>query len=125
MRAVAAIAAVVLGLMGPTTFVAAQSWGGSEYGDRDRGYRDRDRGYGERDRDRGYRERDRGYGERDRGYGGRRVQVSRKWSGKTLTEHRADRASVVRETLAAAGYEARPLDDEARPLDDKDSPLRP
>jgi hypothetical protein len=74
MRAVAAIAAVVLGLMGPTTFVAAQSWGGSEYGDRDRGYRDRDRGYGERDRDRGYRERDRGYGERDRGYGGRRVE---------------------------------------------------
>ncbi len=30
------------------------------------------------------------------GLGGRRVLVSRKWSGKTLTEHRADRAEVVR-----------------------------
>ncbi|HEY8722095.1 replication initiator [Pengzhenrongella sp.] len=40
------------------------------------------------------------------GLGGRRVLVSRKWSGKTLTEHRADRAAVVRETLTAAGIEA-------------------
>lgn len=49
--------------------------------------------------------------ERDNlGYGGRRVQVSRRWSGKTLTEHRADRATVVRETLAAAGFEAEDLD---------------
>ena len=69
MRAVSAIAVVVLGLLGPTTFVAAQSWGGPEYGERDRGYRDRDRGYGDRDRDR-----DRGYRERDRGYGERRVE---------------------------------------------------
>jgi hypothetical protein len=69
MKAVSAIAAVVLGLMVPTGFVAAQSWGGSEYGERDRGPRDRDRGYGERDRDRGeYRERDRGYGERRMGF---------------------------------------------------------
>ena len=37
------------------------------------------------------------------GLGGRRVQVSRHWSGKTLTEHRADRAAVVREVLAEAG----------------------
>jgi hypothetical protein len=35
--------------------------------------------------------------------GGRRVLVSRHWTGKTLTEHRADRATVVRETLEAAG----------------------
>jgi hypothetical protein len=39
------------------------------------------------------------------GLGGRRVQVSRHWSGKTLAEHRADRAAVVREVLAAAGVE--------------------
>jgi hypothetical protein len=40
------------------------------------------------------------------GIGGRRVQVSRAWSGKTLREHKADRATVVREVLAAAGIEA-------------------
>lgn len=39
------------------------------------------------------------------GLGGRRVQVSRHWSGKTLQQHRADRASVVREVLAEAGVE--------------------
>ncbi|WP_392507521.1 replication initiator [Naumannella halotolerans] len=38
------------------------------------------------------------------GLGGRRVLVSRKWSGKTLARHRADRASVVREALHTAGY---------------------
>src|SRR5215210_3730744 len=37
------------------------------------------------------------------GCGGRRVLVSRDWSGKTLAKHRADRASVVREALDAAG----------------------
>lgn len=37
------------------------------------------------------------------GLGGRRVLVSRQWSGKTLTEHRADRATVVREALLEAG----------------------
>jgi len=40
------------------------------------------------------------------GLGGRRVLASRKWTGKTLTDHRADRAAVVRQTLAAAGIEA-------------------
>ena len=40
------------------------------------------------------------------GLGGRRVLVSRKWSGKTLTEHRADRATVVRQVLEAAGVNA-------------------
>ena len=39
------------------------------------------------------------------GIGGRRVQVSRHWSGKTLTEHRADRAAVVRAVLEEAGIE--------------------
>jgi hypothetical protein len=37
------------------------------------------------------------------GCGGRRVLVSRDWSGKTLREHKADRATVVREALDAAG----------------------
>jgi hypothetical protein len=40
------------------------------------------------------------------GIGGRRVQVSRAWSGKTLSQHKADRAAVVREVLGAAGVEA-------------------
>jgi len=40
------------------------------------------------------------------GLGGRRVLASRKWTGKTLTDHRADRATVVREALQAAGIQA-------------------
>jgi hypothetical protein len=39
------------------------------------------------------------------GLGGRRVLVSRQWSGKTLTEHRADRAEVVRAALEEAGVD--------------------
>lgn len=39
------------------------------------------------------------------GLGGRRVLVSRHWTGKTLTEHRADRADVVRAVLEEAGIE--------------------
>lgn len=39
------------------------------------------------------------------GYSGRRVLVSRKWTGKTLTDHRADRAAVVRATLESAGID--------------------
>jgi hypothetical protein len=39
------------------------------------------------------------------GLGGRRVLVSRAWTGKTLTAHRADRADVVRQVLQAAGIE--------------------
>ena len=37
------------------------------------------------------------------GCGGRRVLVSRDWSGKTLAAHKADRATVVRQALDAAG----------------------
>ncbi|MDP9443758.1 MAG: hypothetical protein M3P83_05180 [Actinomycetota bacterium] len=44
------------------------------------------------------------------GCGGRRVLVSRQWSGKTLSEHRADRAAVVRQVLAAAGMQAPEID---------------
>ena len=39
------------------------------------------------------------------GCGGRRVLVSRRWTGKTLKGHAADRAEVVRQVLAAAGIE--------------------
>ena len=39
------------------------------------------------------------------GHGGRRVLVSRDWSGRTLAEHKADRAAVVRAALAEAGIE--------------------
>jgi hypothetical protein len=38
------------------------------------------------------------------GFGGRRVLVSRRWSGKTLTDHRQDRIVWVREQLAALGH---------------------
>jgi hypothetical protein len=44
------------------------------------------------------------------GLGGRRVLVSRQWTGKTLTEHKADRAEVVRQTLAAAGVDMHDTD---------------
>ena len=40
------------------------------------------------------------------GCGGRRVLVSRLWTGKTLRDHRADRAEVVRQVLLEAGIEA-------------------
>jgi Replication initiator protein, pSAM2 len=39
------------------------------------------------------------------GLGGRRVLVSRKWSGKTLAGHKADRAAVVRQALEDAGID--------------------
>jgi hypothetical protein len=39
------------------------------------------------------------------GLGGRRVLVSRQWTGKTLTDHRADRAAVVRAALEEAGID--------------------
>ncbi|GLX95051.1 replication initiator [Herbidospora sp. NBRC 101105] len=41
------------------------------------------------------------------GYGGRRVLVSRKWSNKTLTEHKADRRTWV---LEALGLDDEPAD---------------
>jgi hypothetical protein len=39
------------------------------------------------------------------GLGGRRVLVSRHWTGKTLAHHRADRAAVVKAALEEAGYD--------------------
>jgi hypothetical protein len=40
------------------------------------------------------------------GYGGRRVLVSRKWSGKTIADHRTDRKNWVLARLAEAGISA-------------------
>src|SRR5699024_2967295 len=45
------------------------------------------------------------------GCGGRRVLVSRRWTGKTLDGHRADRSDVVRPTRTAAGAEVPPAAD--------------
>jgi hypothetical protein len=39
------------------------------------------------------------------GFGGRRVLVSRKWSGKTLGDHKADRVAWIRQQLAALGHD--------------------
>jgi len=39
------------------------------------------------------------------GIGGRRVLVSRKWSNKSLADHRAERAEFVRELLDKAGVQ--------------------
>jgi hypothetical protein len=47
------------------------------------------------------------------GLPGRRVLVSRKWSGKTLVDHRADRKAFVTETLAAVGI-VKPVTDTSR-----------
>jgi hypothetical protein len=47
------------------------------------------------------------------GLPGRRVLVSRKWSGKTLADHRADRKRFVTEALAAVGIE-KPVQDTSR-----------
>ncbi|WP_342769282.1 replication initiator [Luteococcus japonicus] len=44
------------------------------------------------------------------GLGGRRVLVSRKWSGKTLQQHRADRQAVVQAVLEEAGFTTPEID---------------
>ena len=57
------------------------------------------------------------------GLGGRRVQVSRHWTGKTLQKHRADRAAVVRAVLEEAGIEA--LDSDRLAANETDENGRP
>jgi hypothetical protein len=47
------------------------------------------------------------------GLPGRRVLVSRKWSGKTLVDHKADRKAFVAQALAAVGIE-KPAPDPTR-----------
>ena len=47
------------------------------------------------------------------GLPGRRVLVSRKWSGKTLADHRADRMAFVTQALATVGI-TKPIQDTSR-----------
>jgi replication initiator protein RepSA len=47
------------------------------------------------------------------GLPGRRVLVSRKWSGKTLADHRADRMAFVTQALAAVGID-KPVQNSSR-----------
>ncbi|WTA54939.1 hypothetical protein OIP63_30955 [Kitasatospora purpeofusca] len=60
------------------------------------------------------------------GYGGRRVLVSRKWSGKTLTDHRTERRTWVLEVLGDTAARAEPhryVWEPVRPGDPDMSPL--
>ncbi len=65
------------------------------------------------------------------GIGGRRVLISRQWSGKTLTDHRADRRDWVKAQLgvttdadtAPAGGEQRHAWELAKPTDPDVAPL--
>ncbi len=61
------------------------------------------------------------------GLPGRRVLVSRKWTGKTLPDHKADRSDFVRQMLAQAGM-SKPQIDHLRVVPvrpgDKDCPPR-
>ena len=43
------------------------------------------------------------------GYAGRRVLTSRKWSGKTLADHRAERKAWLMETLGLPATDSRPV----------------
>ncbi len=50
------------------------------------------------------------------GYGGRRILVSRKWSGKTMADHKKDRRDWVLSRLAEAGISATGTDEPGRYL---------
>lgn len=58
------------------------------------------------------------------GMPGRRVLVSRKWSGKTLADHRADRKAFVAQALTAVGIE-KPAQDTSRLIWRKPTPGDP
>ncbi len=58
------------------------------------------------------------------GLPGRRVLVSRKWSGKTLADHKADRKAFVVQALAAVGIE-KPTEDTSRLIWQKVKPGDP
>jgi len=65
------------------------------------------------------------------GIGGRRVLVSRKWSNKSLSDHRAERSEFVRQLLDKAGVKpSYAVDDgpflwERTKAGDSDVPTRP
>ena len=57
------------------------------------------------------------------GYAGRRILVSRKWSGKTLADHRADRRAWVLATLGIANDQDQ-ADDQGNPTAGRSGPPR-
>jgi hypothetical protein len=60
------------------------------------------------------------------GYGGRRVLVSRKWSGKTLADHKADRKAWALARLAEAGIPVtNPADPDAQHVWERAGPGDP
>lgn len=59
------------------------------------------------------------------GYAGRRVLVSRKWSNKTLTEHKADRRTWVLQALGVADEPTDPHRYLWRPVPANDANLPP
>lgn len=65
------------------------------------------------------------------GIAGRRVLVSRKWSGKTLTDHAGERAAFVRQLLERTGVrpghavDDGPFEWEPTKAGDPDVPTRP
>ena len=59
------------------------------------------------------------------GYGGRRVLVSRKWSGKTMADHKKDRRDWVLARLAEAGISATDTEEPGRYLWDMAKPGDP
>ncbi|MGH3797471.1 MAG: replication initiator [Pseudonocardiaceae bacterium] len=59
------------------------------------------------------------------GIGGRRVLVSRKWSNKTLDDHRAERAAFVRQLLDAAGIQPAHGPDDGPYLWERTAPADP
>ncbi len=59
------------------------------------------------------------------GIGGRRVLVSRKWSNKTLDDHRAERAAFVRQLLTEAGIQPSHAPDDGPYLWERTAPADP
>jgi hypothetical protein len=59
------------------------------------------------------------------GIAGRRVLVSRKWSNKTLDDHRADRTEFVRQLLEAAGIQPAHGPDDGPYLWERTAPTDP
>ncbi|MFH6784544.1 MULTISPECIES: hypothetical protein [Methylobacterium] len=126
MRTFGVVAVIGLGLIGAVGTASAQSWGGPDYGYRERDYGDRDyrrrdsdyrddRGYRDRRDDYGrrddYRDRDRDYGsrDRDRDYGARGRDRGPRDQGAAFNEREYLRCNpdVARAVLAGkmeSGY---------------------
>jgi hypothetical protein len=59
------------------------------------------------------------------GIAGRRVLLSRKWSNKTLDDHRAERGEFVRQLLEHAGIQPRHAPQDRRYLWERAAPADP